>query len=100
VREVRDDWELTRSVLFPSERGGPIGGDTFAAALGQAAGRHLRGPVAKLTPHVLRHARASQFGEGIEKRLPAGGRARRPAVQEGLRCNGTCGWPDPQDCRL
>ena len=38
VTEVRgqfpDDWELPRAVLFPSERGGPIGGDTFAAALG------------------------------------------------------------------
>jgi integrase len=41
VTEVRgqftDDWELPRAVLFPSERGGPIGGDTFAGALGQAA---------------------------------------------------------------
>jgi site-specific recombinase XerD len=70
VTEVRgqftDDWELPRAVLFPSERGGPIGGDTFAAALNQAAAAHLRGPVTKLTPHVLRHACASRlYGEGI-----------------------------------
>jgi integrase len=70
VREVRgefrDDWDLPRAVLFPSERGGPIGGDTFATALTQAAARHLRGPVTKLTPHVLRHACAFRlYGEGI-----------------------------------
>jgi integrase/recombinase XerD len=70
VTEVRgqftDDWELPPAVLFPSERGGPIGGDTFAGALGQAAAAHLRGPVTKLTPHVLRHACASRlYGEGI-----------------------------------
>jgi integrase len=70
VQDVRgqfgDDWELPRAVLFPSERGGPIGGDTFAAALGHAAAAHLRGPVTKLTPHVLRHACASRlYGEGI-----------------------------------
>src|SRR5262249_13077660 len=56
VQEVRgqftDEWELPRAVLFPSERGGPIGGDTLATALGQAASQHLRGPVTKLTPHV------------------------------------------------
>ena len=53
-------------MLFPYERGGPIGGDTFAAALGQAAERHLRGPVTKLTPHVLRHGCASRlYCEGI-----------------------------------
>ena len=53
-------------MLFPSERGGPISGETFARALGQAAAEHLRGPVTKLTPHVLRHACASQlYGEGI-----------------------------------
>ena len=64
--QFRDDWELPRSVLFPSERGGPIGGDTFAAALNQAAAAHLSGPVTKLTPHVLRHACASRlYGEGI-----------------------------------
>jgi len=64
--EFRDDWELPRAVLFPSERGGPIGGDSFAAALGQAAGRYLHGPVTKLTPHVLRHACASRlYGEGV-----------------------------------
>jgi site-specific recombinase XerD len=70
VREVRgefsDDWELPRSVAFPSERGGPIGGDTFARALAQAAAEHLRGSVTRLTPHVLRHACASRlYGEGI-----------------------------------
>ena len=53
--QFRDEWELPRAVLFPSERGGPIGGDTFARALGEAAAAHLRGPVTKLTPHVLRH---------------------------------------------
>jgi DNA-binding Xre family transcriptional regulator len=70
VTEVRgqfaDDWELPRAVLFPSERGGPIGGDTFARTLAEAAAAHLRGPVTKLTPHVLRHACASRlYGEGI-----------------------------------
>jgi integrase/recombinase XerD len=70
VTEVRgqfaDDWELPRAVLFPSERGGPIGGDTFGRALAEAAAAHLRGPVTKLTPHVLRHACASRlYGEGI-----------------------------------
>src|SRR5205823_6443798 len=70
VQEVRgqftDDWELPRAVVFPSERGGPIGGDTFATALSQAASQHLRGPVTKLTPHVLRHACASRlYAEGI-----------------------------------
>ena len=48
VQDVRgqfaDDWELPRAVLFPSERGGPIGGDTFARALAEAAAAHLRGP--------------------------------------------------------
>jgi len=35
-------------------------------SLGQAAAAHLRGPVTKLTPHVLRHACASRlYGEGI-----------------------------------
>jgi site-specific recombinase XerD len=64
--QFRDDWELPRAVLFPSERGGPVGGDTFARALAEAAGAHLRGPVTKLTPHVLRHACASRlYGEGI-----------------------------------
>jgi integrase len=64
--QFRDDWELPRAALFPSERGGPISGETFASALGQAAAEHLRGPVTKLTPHVLRHACASRlYGEGV-----------------------------------
>src|SRR5262249_13583086 len=79
VQEVRgqftDEWELPRAVLFPSERGGPIGGDTLATALGQAASQHLRGPVTKLTPHVLRHAYASRLhGEC----LSAAWRGHRP----------------------
>ncbi len=70
VAEVRgefcDDWRLPRAPLFPSERGGPIDGDTFAAGLRGAAGRHLRGPVTKLSPHVLRHACASRlYAEGL-----------------------------------
>src|SRR5262249_62277898 len=83
VQEVRgqftDEWELPRAVLFPSERGGPIGGDTFATALGQAASQHLRGPVTKLTPHVLRHAYASRLhGECLSAawRAPRLGRDR------------------------
>jgi integrase len=64
--EFRDDWRLPRAPLFPSERGGPIAGDTFAMALRQAAERHLRGPVSKLSPHVLRHACASRlYAEGL-----------------------------------
>jgi integrase/recombinase XerD len=64
--QFTDDWELPLAVVFPSERGGPIGGDTFAAALNQAAAARLHGPVTKLTPHVLRHACASRpYGEGI-----------------------------------
>ena len=70
VQEVRgefsDDWDLPRAPLFPSERGGPIGGESFSAALHDAATRHLRGPVTILTPHVLRHACASRlYGEGV-----------------------------------
>ena len=64
--EFRDDWQAPRAPLFPSERGGPIGGDSFAAALGQAAGRHLGGPVTHLSPHVLRHACATGlYGQGM-----------------------------------
>jgi site-specific recombinase XerD len=64
--EFRDDWRLPRSPLFPSERGGPIGGDSFAMALKAAAGRHLRGPVTGLSPHVLRHACASRwYADGV-----------------------------------
>jgi site-specific recombinase XerD len=70
VAEVRgeftDDWQAPRAPLFPSERGGPIGGDTFANALGLAAERHLHGPVRHLSPHVLRHACATRlYGEGL-----------------------------------
>jgi integrase len=70
VTEVRgefgDDWELPRAPLFPSERGGPVGGDSFARALSQAAAQHLSGPVTHLSPHVLRHACASRlYGEGL-----------------------------------
>ena len=42
VTEVRgqfaDDWELPRAVPFPSERGGPIGGDTFRRRAGPGRG--------------------------------------------------------------
>jgi integrase len=70
VREVRgeftDDWQAPGAPLFPSERGGPIGGDSFANALGEVAGRHLPGPVTHLSPHVLRHACATRlYGEGL-----------------------------------
>lgn len=70
MREVRgefgDDWQAPRAPLFPSERGGPIGGETFANALRLAAERHLHGPVTKLSPHVLRHACASRlYGQGL-----------------------------------
>lgn len=64
--EFRDDWTLPRAPLFPSERDGPISGSVFAKALGEAAERHLQGPVRTLTPHVLRHAAASRlYGEGV-----------------------------------
>ncbi len=64
--EFIDDWRLPRAPLFPSERGGPIGGDTFAVALRAAAARHLQGPVRLLSPHVLRHACASRlYAEGL-----------------------------------
>jgi integrase/recombinase XerD len=70
VGEVRgefgDDWQAPQAPLFPSERGGPIAGDSFAVALRLAAGRHLRGPVRRLSPHVLRHACASRlYGQGV-----------------------------------
>jgi site-specific recombinase XerD len=64
--EFRDDWQLPRSALFPSERDGPIGGDSFALALKAVAGRHLPGPVTRLSPHVLRHACASRwYADGV-----------------------------------
>lgn len=63
VREVRgdfdDDWELPRAPVFPSERGGRVGPESFRSALHDAARDHLPGPVRTLTPHVLRHACAS-----------------------------------------
>lgn len=64
--EFGDDWTLPRAPLFPSERGGPILGSSFAKALTAAAGRHLKGPVTHLSPHVLRHAAASRlYGDGL-----------------------------------
>lgn len=67
VQEVRgdfdDDWELPRAPLFPSERDGRVGPESFRAALHQAARVHLPGPVRTLTPHVLRHACASRLYE-------------------------------------
>lgn len=64
--EFRDDWSQPQAILFPSERGGPISGETFAVALRDAASRHLQGPVTKLSPHVLRHACASRlYAEGV-----------------------------------
>lgn len=42
--EFRDDWRLPRAPLFPSERGGPIGGDSFAAALGRWPAGTCTGP--------------------------------------------------------
>lgn len=70
VREVRgefnDDWERPRAVLFPSERGGRVTGEAFRLALVAAAGTHLAGPTRTLTPHVLRHACASQlYADGV-----------------------------------
>lgn len=67
IEEVRgefdDDWELPRAPVFPSERDGRLGPESFRSALHGAARAHLRGPVKKLTPHVLRHARASSLYE-------------------------------------
>lgn len=67
VQDVRgdfdDDWELPRASLFPSERDGRVGPESFRAALHQAARAHLPGPVRTLTPHVLRHACASRLYE-------------------------------------
>lgn len=67
VQDVRgdfdDDWELPRAPLFPSERDGRVGPESFRAGLHQAARAHLPGPVRTLTPHVLRHACASRLYE-------------------------------------
>lgn len=64
--EFDDDWELPGAHVFPSERGGQVGPDSFRSALHQAARRHLSGQITDLTPHVLRHACASQlYGAGV-----------------------------------
>ena len=70
VEEVRggfgDDFERPRAALFPSERGGPADREAFRIAVKDAAGRHLRGGVRTLTPHVLRHACASRlYADGL-----------------------------------
>ena len=59
--EFNDDFELPRAPLFPSERGGRVSAESFRVGLVAAAKAHLSGPVLKLTPHVLRHACASQL---------------------------------------
>jgi site-specific recombinase XerD len=59
--EFDDDWELPQAVAFPSERDGLVGPESFRAALHRAARAHLPGPVRSLTPHVLRHACASEL---------------------------------------
>jgi integrase len=64
--EFRDDWTMPRAPLFPSERDGPVSGSSFAKSLKEASEQHLRGPVSRLTPHVLRHAAASRlYGDGV-----------------------------------
>ncbi len=70
VTEVRgcfdDDFEAPRAVLFPSERGGTITPEAFRLPLKVAAEAYLSGPVRELTPHVLRHACASNlYAEGL-----------------------------------
>src|SRR5262249_16310350 len=76
VQEVRgqftDEWELPRAVLFPSERGGPIGGDTPAPPPRPAAAPPLRGPGAKPTPPPPPPAHAPP---------PHGGRLRASAAR-------------------
>jgi len=72
VSEVRgefgDAFELPRSPLFPSERGGPADPEAFRLALVEAARAHLQGPVRVLTPHVLRHACASGlYRDGVSQ---------------------------------
>ena len=57
---------MPRAPLFPSERDGPVSGSSFAKSLKEASEQHLRGPVSRLTPHVLRHAAASRlYGDGV-----------------------------------
>jgi integrase len=64
--EFRDDWTMPRAPLFPSERDGPVSGSSFAKSLSEASEQHLRGPVRRLTPHLLRHAAASRlYGDGV-----------------------------------
>jgi integrase/recombinase XerD len=70
VTEVRgefdDDFERPRAPLFPSERGGRVSAESFRLALVAAAADHLSGATRTLTPHVLRHACASElYAEGV-----------------------------------
>ncbi|HZD69996.1 MAG TPA: tyrosine-type recombinase/integrase [Actinomycetes bacterium] len=81
--EFRDDWQAPQAPLFPSERGGPIGGDTFANALRDAAGRHLQGPVTRLSPHVLRQAAANAAAPPRPEAAAAS--SIRPAPRRGSR---------------
>lgn len=59
--EFEDEWELPGALVFPSERGGRVGTDSFRAGLHQVARVHLSGAVSDLTPHVLRHGCASEL---------------------------------------
>lgn len=64
--EFDDDWDLPKTPAFPSERGGRVGPESFRMALHRAAQAHLGGRVRLLTPHVLRHACASElYGSGV-----------------------------------
>ena len=73
-RVSRRDWTMPRAPLFPSERDGPVSGSSFAKSLKEACKQHLRGPVSRLTPPVLRHAAASRlYGDGV-------GTSRDPAA--------------------
>lgn len=64
--EFDDDWEMPRALVFPSERSGRVGTDSFRAGLHRAAREHLEGDANDLTPHILRHACASGlYGTGV-----------------------------------